>query len=101
MCKSHTIEDYVLHHAERTKYAARLVNEKRDMGVGIICTRMNIGGHIIVNPYLEAVWCTLTQYLFLFLVFVTLPEDAAPKPSSTTPNSRLRPVFAPNLGSRY
>ena len=68
------------------------------MGVGIICPRIVLW---------ELVLWTLLQSLllcsrFVFRDFATLPEDAAPKPSITTteaPNSRLRPVMAPNLWS--
>ena len=77
------------------------------MGVGIICPRIVIVGCSFIVPYLDVIWCTLLQSLrlysrFVFRDFATLPEDAAPKPSITTteaPNSRLRPVVAPNLWS--
>ena len=80
-----------------THYVARLVfGEKGNMGIGIISTWMNIGGYIILVPYLEP-FGTNSLHMSLFFVFVTLPEGAASKPSSATteaPNSRLRPVIA-------
>ena len=59
------------------------------MGIGIIYTRMNIGGYIVIVTYMEKMFGTLyLLHIFLFLVSVTLlPEDAASKPSSTTIDS--------------
>ena len=91
-----------------TQYAVILVYEKRNMGMGIIFARMNIGEYIIAVPCLEVIWCTFFLFVlfwhfrFLFGDFSTLPEDAAPELSSTITealNSRLRSIIAPNLRS--
>ena len=45
--------------------------------------RMNIGGCIIVVPYLEVTWCTLIRYSrFVFDDIFYLTRGATPKPSS-------------------
>ena len=51
-----------------TQYAARLVYEKGDIGIGTIYTRMKIGEYIILDPYLEVVLCT--PFHFLLLLFL-------------------------------
>ena len=38
------------------------------MGIGIIYTMMNVEGHILIVPYLEAVWYTLIPFLFLLFL---------------------------------
>ena len=54
------------------------------MGIGIIYTRVNIGGYIIMVPYLELLVALLSNSLHVliyFSYFATLPEDAASKAS--------------------
>ena len=42
-----------------TQYTAILAYEKGNVGICIICIRINTGGDIMIVPYRVVVWCTL------------------------------------------
>ena len=82
--------------------AARLVYDKGNIGIGIVLihARIDSKGYIIIFPSLEAIWYTLIQHYsplfsrFVFFGVFTLPEAAAPKPSSTVPLLLFNIFFA-------
>ena len=82
---------------EITQNVAGLVyDQKGNMRIGIIYTRMNIGGYLFLSPILTCIielFETRTSSCFLFFsYFVTLFEDAASKSSSTTSTETPIPV---------
>ena len=72
-----------------TQYAARLVSEKVNMGIGSIY--IIFGVYISIAPYLEIVWCTLIHsfYTLLSTVLISYLVIYLPYPRTLPPNHLL------------